>query len=69
MDLGLNIRTRRRARKLTQAQLGKLIDKSRLTVNAWENGRSSPRTADIKQLAKALNTTEAALFKRQPPNH
>jgi transcriptional regulator with XRE-family HTH domain len=69
VNLGHNIRTARQARQLTQAQLGKLVDRSRLTVNAWENGRSHPRTVDIKQIAKVLHTTEAALFQRQSANH
>lgn len=49
-----NVKALRQARKLTQAELAKLLDVDRSTVSQWEIGKNMPRAGMLIKLAKIL---------------
>lgn len=53
-DLGRRLAAAREGMKLTQGELAKRIDKSRVTVNQYESGVIEPPIKMIDQLAKVL---------------
>lgn len=55
LELGDKIRELRKAKKLTQKELGKLIEKAESTVRMWELGKSTPPPETIQKLSKALD--------------
>ncbi len=62
MSLKLNpIRDLRRSKGLTQSALAKCIDKSRLTVVAWEVGRYRPDAESLPDLARVLGADPLTL--------
>lgn len=46
-----NIQYYRKARKLTQEQLSKLLNVSRTSISCWENGSRIPQITDLVQLS------------------
>ena len=57
-----NIRELRKAKSLSQAELAKLCNVSRQTINAIENDRYDPSLQLAFDLAKQLETTVDELF-------
>jgi transcriptional regulator with XRE-family HTH domain len=63
MLLGERIRIIRKARSLTQEELGDKIDGiSRQSVSDWENGKTTPKLENIKVIAKILKVSYDALL-------
>lgn len=57
------IKERRKANRLTQPELGKMIGVTKATISLWEAGATSPKGENLYALAKALNcTSEYLLF-------
>lgn len=52
----------RRARGLTQEELGQLLLVGRTTVQHWESGRRDPGTVMLVRLAHALDAPPSRLF-------
>lgn len=57
-----NIREFRKAKKLSQAELAKLCNVSRQTINAIENDKYDPTLQLAFDLSTVLNTTVNKLF-------
>lgn len=55
MSLGERIKRHRVAKGMSQARLGELIGVSQNTISGWENERTEPSRADIRQMADALD--------------
>ncbi|MCL2145040.1 MAG: helix-turn-helix domain-containing protein [Endomicrobia bacterium] len=51
----------RRERHLTQDELAKELDISRVTVNYWENEKRTPNVYELSKLAKFFNVSEEQL--------
>lgn len=58
-----NIRKLRYALDIrSQAELARLIKKSKQAINTWENGKTVPSTPNMLRLSKALNCPIDQLF-------
>ncbi|THA09408.1 helix-turn-helix transcriptional regulator [Rodentibacter pneumotropicus] len=57
-----NIKKLRQRSKLSQAQLGKLLGVSQVSVGLYERGIREPSLLTIKNMTKALNCTPTELF-------
>ena len=55
MSLGENIYKLRKAKNLSQEQLGEFINVTRQTISNWELGETSPNTEQLKLLSKTFN--------------
>lgn len=53
-DLGRNLRSIRKERRLTQQQLADLLDVQQRVVSRWETGVATPHLNHIVQLAEVL---------------
>ena len=62
MDTSKRIKARRKELKMTQEQLSKKVGVARTTVYSWEKGDFLPEGDNLKNLAKALDTTQAYLL-------
>lgn len=51
------IKTRRKALKLTQLELGKMVGVTKATVSLWENETNTPNGANLQALASILQCT------------
>lgn len=51
------IRSRRKALKITQDDLGRRIGVTKATVSLWENGTNQPNGANLQKLAASLQCT------------
>jgi putative transcriptional regulator len=60
-----SIRVRRKALKMSQAELGVLTKVTRQTINAIENAKYDPSLALAFKLARTLGTTVDDLFQDQ----
>ncbi|QGG61257.1 helix-turn-helix transcriptional regulator [Loigolactobacillus bifermentans] len=60
-----SIRVRRKALKMSQAELGDLTKVTRQTINAIENAKYDPSLALAFKLARTLDTTVDDLFQDQ----
>lgn len=58
---GMRLQRLRKARGLSLAQLGAMLDVSKPTVWAWEQGRAKPARDRLEALAGALGTTLSVL--------
>lgn len=56
MSVGERITQLRRERNLSQGQLAQAMEVSRQAVSKWENGLSSPDSANLIKLAELLDT-------------
>lgn len=56
MFLAMRIREKRKANKLTQEDLGKLLNVSKVSVCNWEKGIKKPSSKNLIALSKILNT-------------
>ena len=52
----------RRERHLTQDELAKELNISRVTVNYWENEKRTPNVYEVSKLAKFFNISEEQLI-------
>ena len=57
-----NIKNLRKAKKINQEELAKIIGVSVDTIRRYESGEREPRIAELQAIAAALNTTAAALM-------
>lgn len=73
MSLGERISELRKVQNLSQGQLADALSVSRQAVSKWENGRSSPDSVKLIQLADVLDTdieyltTGRRNYGRRPP--
>lgn len=54
LTVGEKIRQYRKAKGLTQKELGKLSDTAETTIRQYEGGKRTPRIEQIEKIAKAL---------------
>ena len=64
MSLGESIRELRRAKDLTQEELGKLLEMTSQTVSKWERNESYPDAEMLPKLADALGVSLDRLYGR-----
>ena len=62
MNIGSNIRTRRRAKDMTQEQLAEKMNVSVSAVSQWECGKSIPDLTMIPALCSVLDITADELL-------
>lgn len=60
-DVGARIREKRKEKKLTQAQLAKLIDKTESSIRKYEKNLVEIPSEVMKKIATALDTSESYL--------
>lgn len=51
----------RKRHRLTQADLGRKLGVSHVTITRWENGRRSPRHTQLLEISKLLGLSMATL--------
>lgn len=61
-SIGKNIKEFRKLKKITQAQLGKLINKSESTIRKYELGEVEPNIETIKKIAEVLDVSSSAIL-------
>lgn len=65
--LGDRIRTFRKERQLSQADLGRLTDSHPRLISKYEHGDAAPSVDKLRKLAGALRvTSDALLYDRKP---
>lgn len=62
MDIAGRIKEFRREEKLTQARLAELLNVSRQTVGAWEQGRALPDVEMLRGISEALHRDMLCFF-------
>ena len=62
-DLGLAIRERRQAKKLSQEALAEIADFDRTYISLLERGERNPSFINLCRVAAALGTTPSELLK------
>lgn len=55
MILGDRIKTCRKAKNMTQEELGQLIDVSKVSICQWEKGTKTPSTKNLIELTKIFD--------------
>ena len=60
--IGDNIKSLRKSRGFTQAELGKMINVSNKTICSWEINRTEPNMGDIENLAIAFECRKAEIL-------
>ena len=65
-DLGNLIKEARKAKKLSQKQLGEQINVSHQTIATWEQGVRTPIEANLIRLAMALDKPDNFFFRATP---
>lgn len=58
--------TLRKAKKLSQSDLGKVFHVTQATISTWENGTRKPTIGDLARLADFFNVTIDYLVGRTP---
>ena len=58
------IKDKRESKKLTQEEVGKLLDVNRSTVAMWETGKSLPRADKLLKLAEIFGCSVDELLKK-----
>lgn len=61
------IRNLRRAQKMTQGDLGKLLDVAQTTISTWERGYHQPDAREIAKMCDIFNVTEEHLLGTDEP--
>lgn len=61
MNIGDNIKQARKALDMSQDELAEKIGANRVTISKYENGNYLPSVPALERLARALETTTAAL--------
>lgn len=69
MHIGDRIREKRKALKLTQAQVGEYFGISSVSVSEWESGKSKPDQGKLLPLARLLRTTVPYLLEGGYDDH
>ena len=67
--IGPNIKRARKAAKLTQEQLGRKVGVGLQTVARWEQGRLTPRLANVYAVAAALKVSAGDLLTKKQAGH
>lgn len=62
MTFGEKLRQIRKAKGMTQEELGSLIGNTKSTVCGWEKDEKEPNFATIRKIATVLDTTVGNLF-------
>lgn len=62
LSLGADLRALRRARGMTLAELGDIVDRSVGWLSQVERDLSEPSISDLRQIAKALGISISMLF-------
>ena len=57
-----NLEYLRKAHKMSQGDLGKLVGKTHTAIYKWENGLAEPRLAEIALFAQYFNVPVAVLI-------
>ncbi|QAS52841.1 helix-turn-helix domain-containing protein [Halobacillus litoralis] len=66
---GNRLKELRREKKLTQAELGKIIHVSKVSISGYESGDRSPDTENLRELADFFGvTTDYLLGRSEDPN-
>ena len=65
MGIGDNIRTARKALKMSQDELAEATGSNRVTISHYENGIYFPSVPALEKLAQVLNTTPNALIGKE----
>lgn len=66
-ELGERIRSYRKQRQLSQAELGRLTGSHPRLISKYENGEAAPSVEKLKKLAEALRVpTDVLLYDRAP---
>lgn len=60
--IGNNIKRIRKAKKITQKELGEMLGVSQSAINQFENNRSTPKTQTLEKIAQALNVSVSTLM-------
>lgn len=55
--IGQKIRALRKAKQLSQEELGDLLDLKRSTISNWEIGRRSPHITELQRIAEKLGVS------------
>ena len=66
--IGLRIRTMRKSRGMTQADLAKAIGQSASSITMYETGRRSPDYETLEALADVFNVSLASLVSEDEPS-
>ena len=67
--LGADIRALRKARGLTLAELGEVLNRSVGWLSQVERDLSEPSITDLRQMARALDVSVSSLFRSAVPEH
>ena len=62
VTIGENIRKYRKAKGLTQSELGKKLGTTQFVITNYERGRNNPTAAKLPDIAKALGVPLEALY-------
>ena len=60
------IKTLRESRSMTQADLARMLNVSRSSINAWETGISTPSTKHLAELADIFKVTSDYMLEIGP---
>jgi len=63
---GLRLFTTRKARGLSQMELGEMVDLSKRMISYYEGDTAGPPVEILKKIAKALNVTTSYLMQESP---
>jgi transcriptional regulator with XRE-family HTH domain len=63
---GSELKRRRRAAGLTQAELARLVGRSHASITHYESGLTIPPTVALLRLSEALQVELGALFSPEP---
>lgn len=63
--IGLNLRSARDSKKLTQRELAQMLDTDAFQISRWEKGRVRPSDVALFRLADALDVDYAWFFTQQ----
>ena len=66
-SVGKRIKAQREINRLTQAELGKLVNKGESTVRMWELEKSEPDLETLSKLADVFNVSTDYLLGRSTP--
>ncbi|PAE20542.1 hypothetical protein CHH80_11055 [Bacillus sp. 7504-2] len=64
MSIGYRIKQKRNEKRLTQSQLGALVNVSSQVISNWERGYTHPNHEDVARLAEALDCSTEYLHGR-----
>lgn len=68
-EIGIRVKSARKMRNMTQAQLAEAIDKSFETVSNLERGKTAPNFGTLDEIAKALGVELKYFFDFEAEPH